>query len=69
MPLYLNNQILRALHESLASELVARMNAMSNATDNAMDMTKTLPNAYNRQRQSKITGEIFEIVVGAEAFL
>ncbi|KAI3749481.1 hypothetical protein L2E82_20093 [Cichorium intybus] len=29
MPLYLNNQILRALQESLASELAARMNAMS----------------------------------------
>nr|XP_009790574.1 PREDICTED: ATP synthase gamma chain, chloroplastic-like isoform X2 [Nicotiana sylvestris] len=32
MPLYLNSQILRALEESFASELAARMNAMSNAT-------------------------------------
>ncbi|KAI3685388.1 hypothetical protein L6452_34630 [Arctium lappa] len=69
MPLYLNNQILRALQESLASELAARMNAMSNATDNAIDLTKSLSNAYNRERQSKITGEILEIVAGAEAFL
>lgn len=69
MPLYLNNQILRALQESLASELAARMNAMSNATDNAVELKKTLSNAYNRERQAKITGEILEIVAGAEAIL
>ncbi|KVI03194.1 ATPase, F1 complex, gamma subunit [Cynara cardunculus var. scolymus] len=61
MPLYLNNQILRALQESLASELAARMNVMNNAIDNAIDLKKTLSNAYNRQRQSKITSEILEI--------
>lgn len=69
MPLYLNNQILRALQESLASELAARMNAMSNATDNAIDLQKSLSNTYNRERQSKITNEILEIVAGAEALL
>lgn len=67
MPLYLNSQILRALQESLASELAARMGAMSNATDNAVELTKTLSIAYNRQRQAKITGELLEIVAGAEA--
>ncbi|KAM0997484.1 hypothetical protein ACFX13_007444 [Malus domestica] len=67
MPLYLNSQILKALQESTASELAARMNAMSNATDNAVDLTKSLSNVYNRQRQGKITGEILEIVAGAEA--
>ncbi|KDP39139.1 hypothetical protein JCGZ_00896 [Jatropha curcas] len=67
MPLYLNSQILRALQESLASELAARMNAMSNATDNAVDLKKNLSVEYNRERQSKITGEILEIVAGAEA--
>ncbi|KAK9073022.1 hypothetical protein SSX86_007344 [Deinandra increscens subsp. villosa] len=69
MPLYMNNQILRALQESLASELAARMNAMSNATDNANDLVKSLSNVYNRERQSKITNEILEIVAGAEALL
>ncbi|XP_071717017.1 ATP synthase gamma chain, chloroplastic-like [Rutidosis leptorrhynchoides] len=69
MPLYLNNQILRALQESLASELAARMNAMSNATDNAIDLKKSLSSVYNRERQSKITNEILEIVAGAEALL
>lgn len=67
MPLYLNSQILRALQESLASELAARMNAMSNASDNAVELKKTLSIAYNRERQAKITGELLEIVAGAEA--
>ncbi|PPD81601.1 hypothetical protein GOBAR_DD21458 [Gossypium barbadense] len=67
MPLYLNSQILRALQESLASELAARMNAMSNATDNAVELKKNLSIVYNRERQAKITGEILEIVAGAEA--
>lgn len=67
MPLYMNNQILRALQESLASELAARMNAMSNATENALELKRDLLNAYNRERQAKITAEILEIVAGAEA--
>ncbi|KAJ4844377.1 hypothetical protein Tsubulata_002322 [Turnera subulata] len=67
MPLYLNSQILRVLQESLASELSARMNAMKTATDNAVELKKTLSVAYNRKRQTKITGEILEITTGAEA--
>ncbi|KAK9681557.1 hypothetical protein RND81_10G010700 [Saponaria officinalis] len=67
LPLYLNSQILRALQESLASELAARMTAMSNATDNASDLKKSLSMVYNRKRQAKITGEILEIVAGANA--
>ncbi|CAK8560748.1 unnamed protein product [Lathyrus sativus] len=68
MPLYLNSQVLKALQESLASELAARMGAMSSATDNAVELTKSLSVVYNRERQAKITGEIMEIVAGAEAF-
>ncbi|URD95520.1 ATP synthase gamma chain [Musa troglodytarum] len=67
LPLYLNSQILRALQESLASELAARMTAMSNATDNAVELKRTLSTLYNRERQAKITGEILEIVAGADA--
>ncbi|KAG1368341.1 ATP synthase gamma chain 1, chloroplastic [Cocos nucifera] len=67
LPLYLNSQILRALQESLASELAARMSAMSNATDNAIELKRSLSITYNRERQAKITGEILEIVAGAEA--
>ncbi|KAL1369793.1 hypothetical protein HN51_000149 [Arachis hypogaea] len=69
LPLYLNSQILRGLQESLASELAARMAAMSNATDNAVELKKNLSVAYNRERQAKITGEILEIVAGAEALI
>ncbi|KAK7316770.1 hypothetical protein RJT34_00479 [Clitoria ternatea] len=67
LPLYLNTQILRGLQESVASELAARMGAMSNATDNAVELKKRLSVAYNRERQAKITGELLEIVAGAEA--
>lgn len=67
LPLYLNSQILRALQESLASELANRMNAMSNASDNAKELKRSLSATYNRQRQAKITGEILEIVAGADA--
>ncbi|KAG6639016.1 ATP synthase gamma chain, chloroplastic [Carya illinoinensis] len=67
LPLYLNSQILRALQESLASELAARMSAMSSATDNAIELKKNLSMLYNRERQAKITGEILEIVAGANA--
>lgn len=67
LPLYLNSVILRALQEALASELAARMSAMSSATDNASDLKKSLSMQYNRRRQAKITGEILEIVAGADA--
>lgn len=69
LPLYLNSQILRSLQESLASELAARMTAMGNATDNAVELKKNLSQVYNRQRQAKITGEILEIVAGADALV
>lgn len=69
LPLYLNSQVLRALQESLASELAARMSAMSSASDNADDLKKSLSGVYNRQRQAKITGEILEIVAGADALV
>lgn len=65
LPLYMNSQILRALQESLASELAARMNAMSAASDNAKDLGKRLSSEYNRKRQAKITSEIIELVAGA----
>lgn len=69
IPLYLNSQILKALQESYASELTARMNAMSSATDNAGKLKRSLSTVYNRERQAKITTEILEIVAGAEALV
>ncbi len=67
LPLYLSNQLLRALQESAASELAARMTAMSNASDNAAEMISNLTLSYNKARQAAITQEILEVVGGAEA--
>ncbi|MGF1568953.1 MAG: F0F1 ATP synthase subunit gamma [Nodosilinea sp.] len=67
LPLYLNNQILRALQESAASELAARMTAMNNASDNAKELGKSLNLTYNKARQAAITQEILEVVSGANA--
>ncbi|MBD2167614.1 F0F1 ATP synthase subunit gamma [Calothrix membranacea FACHB-236] len=67
LPLYLGNQLLRALQESAASELAARMTAMNNASDNAGELIKTLSLSYNKARQAAITQELLEVVGGAEA--
>ncbi|MDB9372899.1 F0F1 ATP synthase subunit gamma [Nodularia sphaerocarpa] len=67
LPLYLSNQLLRALQESAASELAARMTAMNNASDNAGDLIKSLSLSYNKARQAAITQELLEVVGGAEA--
>lgn len=67
LPLYLNNQLLRSLQESAASELAARMTAMNNASENAKELIGTLTLTYNKARQSAITQEILEVVGGANA--
>ncbi|MBE9106680.1 F0F1 ATP synthase subunit gamma [Nostoc cf. edaphicum LEGE 07299] len=67
LPLYLSNQLLRALQESAASELAARMTAMSNASENAGELINTLTLSYNKARQAAITQELLEVVGGAEA--
>jgi F-type H+-transporting ATPase subunit gamma len=67
LPLYLSNQLLRALQESTASELAARMTAMNNASDNASSLISALTLSYNKARQAAITQELLEVVGGAEA--
>ena len=67
LPLYLNNQLLRSLQESAASELAARMTAMNNASENASELMKTLTLSYNKARQAAITQELLEVVAGANA--
>jgi F-type H+-transporting ATPase subunit gamma len=67
LPLYLNNQILRSLQESAASELAARMTAMNNASENASELIGTLTLSYNKARQAAITQELSEVVAGANA--
>ncbi|MDJ0901431.1 MAG: F0F1 ATP synthase subunit gamma [Xenococcus sp. MO_188.B8] len=66
IPLYVLNQLLRALQESAASELAARMNAMSNASENATELISNLTLSYNKARQAAITQELLEVVAGAE---
>jgi F-type H+-transporting ATPase subunit gamma len=67
LPLYVKNQVYRALVETAAAEHGARRTAMKNATDSAGDMLDTLRRTFNRARQAQITQEIAEIVGGAEA--
>jgi F-type H+-transporting ATPase subunit gamma len=67
LPLYVRNQVYRALVETAASEHGARRTAMKNATDAAGDMLDLLRRNYNRARQGQITQELAEIVGGAEA--
>ncbi len=66
-PLYVDISILRALYESQASELGARMTAMDSATKNATEMIDKLTLEYNKARQAAITKELMEIIGGSEA--
>jgi len=67
VPDYVEISIYRALLESTASELGARMTAMRNASENAGEIISDLTLEMNRARQAEITQEIMEVVAGAEA--
>ena len=67
IPLSLKTQLYKAIRDSFASEHGARMTAMHKATDNATALRNQLKLTYNKARQAAITGEILEIVGGAEA--
>ena len=67
IPKSLKIQLYKALLDSHAAEHGARMTAMHKATDNADALLKDLKLSYNKARQAAITGEILEIVGGAEA--
>lgn len=67
IPKSLKIQLYKALLDSNAAEHGARMTAMHKATDNADALIKELKLSYNKARQAAITGEILEIVGGAEA--
>ena len=60
-PRYLETIVYAALVQSAASELGARMTAMSSATDNAGKLVKNLELSYNKARQALITRELSEI--------
>jgi len=67
LPLYLNVQVFHGMIEIGAGEHAARMTAMDNATTACGDIIKDLTQLYNKARQSAITGELMDIVGGAEA--
>ncbi|PIE48481.1 MAG: ATP synthase F1 subunit gamma [Flavobacteriales bacterium] len=67
IPKSLKMQLFKALRDSFAAEHGARMTAMHKATDNASELKDELTLTYNKARQAAITGEILEIVGGAEA--
>ena len=67
IPEYVTISVYRALLESAASELGARMTAMRNAAENAEKINEKLTLEMNRARQAEITQEILEVVGGAEA--
>ena len=67
IPRHVEVQFYRALLESAAAEHAARLTAMEAATKNASEMIADLTLYMNKVRQAKITGEIIEIVSGAEA--
>jgi F-type H+-transporting ATPase subunit gamma len=66
VPDYVEISVYRALLESSASELGARMTAMRNASENASSLIDDYTLEMNRARQAEITQEIMEVVAGAE---
>jgi F-type H+-transporting ATPase subunit gamma len=67
LPRFLEFAVFRALLESAAAEMGAKMTAMDAATKNAGEMIDKLTLTYNRARQARITKELIEIVSGAAA--
>ncbi len=67
LPMAINVHVYRALLESVASEMGARMTAMDAATKNAGELLARITLQYNRARQSIITTELMEITSGAES--
>ena len=67
LPKQVKAELWKALLESYAAELGARMTAMDLATENAKELISELKIQFNKGRQAAITTEILEIVSGAEA--
>ena len=67
LPKLIETQIFRALLESIASEMGAKMTAMDSASKNADEVIDRLTLTLNRVRQAAITREIIEVVSGAES--
>ena len=64
---YLFVSLFRACAESLASENASRLAAMQRAEKNIDDSLVGLHQTFNRQRQSSIDEEMFDVLAGFEA--
>ncbi|MCK4909795.1 MAG: ATP synthase F1 subunit gamma [Planctomycetes bacterium] len=67
VPRYIEVRFYSIVLEAMASEHGARMMAMRNATKNAEEVIDNLTLTFNKARQASITGELLDIVGGAEA--
>ncbi len=67
VPASFKSKLFKCFLDAAVSEQIARRMAMKNATENAESMIGSLSIAYNRARQGQITGELLEIIGGAEA--
>lgn len=67
LPRYVNTVIYGAMLDAAASEHASRRRAMKSATENGEDLAKLYTRVANRERQAEITGEIMEVIGGAEA--
>jgi len=64
---YLFISLFRTCAESLASENTSRLLAMQRAEKNIDELMDTLTQKYNRQRQTSIDEELFDVIAGFEA--
>ncbi len=60
-------KLFKCFLDAAVSEQVARMLAMKAATENADQIISNLTQTYNRARQGQITGELLEVIAGANA--
>lgn len=66
---YLFVSLYRACAESLASENASRLAAMQRADQNISDLLEGLAARFNRERQSGIDEELFDVIAGVEALM
>ena len=67
VPMSFKVRLFKCFLDAAVSEQVTRMVAMKAATENADSMIRILSMKYNRARQGQITGELLEIIGGADA--
>lgn len=67
LPYYVELLIYQAVLNALASEHSARMVTMKSAHDNATDIVTDLTLDYNRARQTKITGDLLDVITARTA--